>query len=363
MSQIDLEKCREFLDHAKGYFMPEVEQTFFDVGLRGHYENPTTELLAFFLDPNNAHGLGDYFLCGLFDALELDYKESGSFILVSREVQTEVGRIDLLIEMENTVIIIECKINHHVNNPLACYESYAGTTFKNKPNKVFVLLSITGEGLSKSGDNSYFWEGVSYENLALNIKKYMPDNVDCNKWQILARELLLQFKNYGVIKMDKEKFEFALTNLESINQLKMLEDALYTEVVKRVEHRLAEIKPRNIRVRHQVWDKTSKVIRFSLDDWQGEHDCALCFNKDVNKPFMIRTWVVESNEKIFSENLSGIPSKLYFDVKSGESETYKGNRWPRWDWWSKEIESAIELISQLILALDKIEKLADNKIG
>lgn len=360
MSQIDLEKCREFIVQAKEYFMPEVEPTFFDVGLRGHYENPTTELLAFFLDPGNQHGLGDYFLRGLFDALALDYQKAGNFIRVSREIQTDGGRIDLLIEMENTVVVIECKIHHHVNNPFDSYESHVNSMFKNKLNKEFALLSIAGEGLNKSEENFHIWQGISYENLSARIKKYKTESDSSHKWQILANELLLQFENYGVVKMDEKQFEFTLKNLIHISQLKALENTLYDEISKRVENKITESMSRNTKVRHETWDGTSRVLRFSLDNWHGEHDCALCFYNDIDKPFMVRTWVVEYNKQSFEESLAKIPNELNTDVKTGESERYKGENWPRWDWWYKEIDSAIELVSQLILALDKIEKLAER---
>lgn len=365
MTEIDIARYEALIDEAVSneHFMQKLEKTFFDVGLRGHYENPTTELLAFFLNSNGEHGLGGYFLLGLFNALAVDYQEAGSFIKVDTEVHTDGGRIDLLIEMENMVLIIECKTHHHVNNPFASYEEYAQEIFENKPNKEFVLLSITGEGLNKSSDSPYCWKGLSYENLAKSIDKYKTNNSTCNKWQVLANELLLQFENYGIEKMNEEQFEFTLENLANINQLKRLENAFYDEVANRVkskvdENKLLLIESKNIKVRHETWPETSKVLRFSLENWQDEHDCALCFYQDKDKSFMVRTWVVESDKQRFNKIINTIPSELKLDMKSGEFESYKKNKWFRWDWHFKGIDSAIELVTYLLQALDEIEKIS-----
>lgn len=354
------EKCQKFITEAKEYFLPAIEPTFFDVGLRGHYENPTTELLAFFLNPNNVHGLSDYFLCGLFKALEVDYQKAGGFIRISREVKTGGGRIDLLIEMENTVLVIECKIYHHVNNPFASYENYAKETFKNKPNKKFALLSVTGESLNKSDDNSYYWKGISYENLASSINKFKVDNINLSKWQVLANELLLQFENYGVAKMNEEQFKFTLENLENINQLKRLENAFYDEVTQRIKNMLNATKSSKLIVRHQVWNETTKVLRFSLDTWQSEHDCALCFEMNNEKPFTVKTWVMEDYEQALQVQLNQL-SKFEFGIQVSARETYLKKEWPRWDWPLNNIDSAIELIAKLLQALDEIEVAKNNK--
>lgn len=49
----------------------ERESTIFSIGARGHFENPTTEVLAFFCDSAGEHGLGDLVLSSLFEAIGL----------------------------------------------------------------------------------------------------------------------------------------------------------------------------------------------------------------------------------------------------------------------------------------------------
>lgn len=66
------------------------EPNLFNVGARGHFENPTTELLAFFLNPANHHGLEDCFFNGLQSAIsKKDMLSSGYVRSVETEVTTE----------------------------------------------------------------------------------------------------------------------------------------------------------------------------------------------------------------------------------------------------------------------------------
>ena len=63
-------KYENFLLKAQKYKMPEREMTIFDTALKNHHENPITELLAFFLNPNEKHQLGNSFYQGFMTALK-----------------------------------------------------------------------------------------------------------------------------------------------------------------------------------------------------------------------------------------------------------------------------------------------------
>ena len=49
--------------------LPDLEKTIFSIGGRGHYENPTSDILAFYLDHEAEHQLGSLVLDSLFSAL------------------------------------------------------------------------------------------------------------------------------------------------------------------------------------------------------------------------------------------------------------------------------------------------------
>ena len=69
-SVFNLESYKALIDKFKQLDIVTRELTLFDVGARGHFENPTTELLSFFLDTTKAHNLGDCFFKGIKYLLE-----------------------------------------------------------------------------------------------------------------------------------------------------------------------------------------------------------------------------------------------------------------------------------------------------
>lgn len=55
---IQLQNIEALLDRIKAIpKMDPRERTIFEIGSRGYYENPTTDILAFFVDNNAEHGL------------------------------------------------------------------------------------------------------------------------------------------------------------------------------------------------------------------------------------------------------------------------------------------------------------------
>lgn len=67
------------IDEAKGLIdsfhllpiPPEPETTIFSIGGRGYYENPTTDMLAFFFDPSAPHNFGEAIIQVFFDCLNI----------------------------------------------------------------------------------------------------------------------------------------------------------------------------------------------------------------------------------------------------------------------------------------------------
>lgn len=126
-SVANLESYKELIDKFKKLDIVTKELTLFDVGTRGHFENPTTELLSFFLEPMKEHSLENCFFNGLQDVIASKgfSKGLGALTSVETEVSTAKGnRIDLLLEADEALIIVECKIYHGQNNPFDDYLNY-----------------------------------------------------------------------------------------------------------------------------------------------------------------------------------------------------------------------------------------------
>src|SRR6266446_1853737 len=91
---------------------PHREKNIFSIGGRGYYENPTSDLLGFYLDPTEEHGLGDLVLSCLIESLP-DPKPSllGLEEAPEREYVTQaVNRIDLILHGSGWVIALENKL-------------------------------------------------------------------------------------------------------------------------------------------------------------------------------------------------------------------------------------------------------------
>jgi len=59
MAEFDLKALESMLTEVRKFAVPASEPTIFAVGGRGYYENPASDLLAFFLTPGAEHGLDD----------------------------------------------------------------------------------------------------------------------------------------------------------------------------------------------------------------------------------------------------------------------------------------------------------------
>lgn len=189
----NLETYKELLNKFKSLDIVTKELTLFDVGARGHFENPTTELLSFFLDSGKSHGLDNCFFNGLQEVVTSKgfSKGLGALTSVETEVSTAKGnRIDLLIETEDALIIVECKIYHWQNNPFDDYTSYGEQRIRdNKKNdeqeKSLVKLVLCLNGRTDDVIKNNGWHGISYQDLVKVIEPHLSrallDN-PYNKW-------------------------------------------------------------------------------------------------------------------------------------------------------------------------------------
>lgn len=116
------------------------EDTILNVGGRGYFENPMSDLLAFFLDPSACHGLGDLVLSALLRCLG---KEDLNRALIAPPIREAINRIDIVVPGEGFVIAIENKIRHGLNNPFEEYRNTINREYAQIPqeNRIFCLLA------------------------------------------------------------------------------------------------------------------------------------------------------------------------------------------------------------------------------
>ena len=93
-----------------------------EVAGHSHYENVCSNILRFYFDPQEDHGLEDLLVRSLFSLCGGPADESIERINIYREHQTiNGGRLDLVLEGEGFVVGIENKIYHWIANDLDDY--------------------------------------------------------------------------------------------------------------------------------------------------------------------------------------------------------------------------------------------------
>lgn len=123
-----------------------------------HYENVASNILAFFLDPEEAHHLGTTVLESLLRVVDEnpDISKSES-IEVRREDQTSEGkRIDIVVSTSDHVIGIENKIRHDLNNPLPVYLERLKTEAAGSRTVVPIVLTTKPETDAKNAKKARF---------------------------------------------------------------------------------------------------------------------------------------------------------------------------------------------------------------
>ena len=186
MSEIEdhlVQKYENILLKAQQYKMPEREMTIFDTALKNHHENPITELLAFFLDPNGKHNLGDSFYNGFIASIKASEKyqdfDFGGFLNLSTQQITDNGKfIDLWFETDTALVIVEVKVYHDQNNPFKDYVTWGKKKLKELNGKNKKDLSLQKELITivfcPNGEcYTDGWLGLSYRNLTTEVKNQL----------------------------------------------------------------------------------------------------------------------------------------------------------------------------------------------
>ena len=125
--------------------LPEIERStsIFHVSGYPHYERVCSNVLAFYLNPQREHGLGDLVLSSLLDIAGYEIGTNLSTVKIDREYYTlNGGFLDLLIVSDAFVIGIENKIYHYLNNDLADYKKTIDQK-ANLPQKIPIRIVLS----------------------------------------------------------------------------------------------------------------------------------------------------------------------------------------------------------------------------
>lgn len=194
-------------------------ESIFDIAGYPHYENVSSNILAFYLNPNNEHGLGNLLLSSLLDIVGYkNFNEDRGSILINREDPTQKGgRIDIVIETESQIIGIENKIFHYLNNDLIDYSNTLDERAKhNQLDTVKIILS-----LKKEQENPGF-VSITYDQYWSKVRERLGAYISTSsqKWVLYLVDFMSSIENFGGKNMELNESDlFYIKNEKQIEAL------------------------------------------------------------------------------------------------------------------------------------------------
>ncbi len=297
---MELEQLRALLAKAERFYQPEREPSIFALGGRGYYENPTTDLLAFFLNPAQVHGLEECFLTALLNCLPNTSMLTPSLRAApQREVVTHnSNRIDLVLPGDGWDLLLENKIFHGQVNPFDDYEAFAQRELNDGERPlVYAVLSPSGKSMRAA------WHGLSYVQFIEAARQQLAQRMlthPVDKWQVFARDFLLHLENITVEKaMDAKAVNFVIEHLHEINKLTRLKDQVIDALDAKVLDKLdAEVPGYARYTRRHNW-KNGPALRYASDNWKTWSDVVLYLSgaNSTMKP-SVRVYLCDVDEAL-----------------------------------------------------------------
>lgn len=308
---LTIDQIRAELEIFSGIEPSKQEKTIFSIGGRGHYENPISDVLAFYLDSGEDHGLGYLVLRALLESAAIEQPPNLSEA-VHRELATDQGnRLDLVLVGDNWVIAIENKIFHEANNPFEDYKSYLSKIYPNKTS--YYLL------LSPKGDNSDGWESLDYGLFIATIKSHLGEVLiksPFSKWIVFLRDFLINLSNYVKdASMNDERFEFLHENVFRIYALEKVRDEFLESIASKIDASLKQELPgHDITTKIEKW-QDGPAFRFYSSRWHGKSNVTLYTGLKSNEESDIRVYIeganssdVDSYDALFSKEVTPMKS-------------------------------------------------------
>lgn len=376
MAELDdkeLQRYENLLLKAQQYKIPEREMTIFDTALKNHHENPITELLSFFLNPNEKHGLGTSFYDGFINSLndkeEYEDFDFGSFLKVSTQQKTDKGNfIDLWVETDTALIIVEVKVYHYQKNPFQDYLAWGRKKLKEFSNltkkeesyfeKELVPLILCPDGISYAEQ----WLGLAYNDLTLEIRTALAHEffkISINKWGIFARDFLLHLDSFvDLLETNMESINFVVQNMKKIQELVELRDSAYQEIIDYINNEIKNNLGEDFEpiVKWHTWAENHPAIRFSGSNWKDKWtDTTL--NLHITKNPMscsVHIHIENQNDELIKK-LKQYLRKVKFQASEPWYERNKKFWCMKWDFDEFNLEEISQFLVFTQVGLNKVE--------
>ena len=209
-----------------------IEPTFLDISGFPHYENVCSNILQFFFQTNEAHGMGDLFIQALLKTVGENISNSILVNEVVREQPTPSGkRLDIVITTDDYVVGIENKIYAVLTNDLADYSTYLQSILTGRKLKR-IVLSINPI-VTYSG-----FVNITYNELFKSVDSLMG-----NYWQSSNRKFMDYLNDFmqnirrleGASSMNSDEIKFINDNILDLENLVSTLNSMKKELRQRVQ--------------------------------------------------------------------------------------------------------------------------------
>ena len=286
VSQIN-KKNTEILDATGGRF------NIFQVTGVNHYENTHSSIISEFLNTNGTHGLKSKFFECFLETVnkELDFASfNATNTRIKTEYSTSEGRIDILIEDDNSrAIIIENKIYaEDQSEQLKRYRNYAERTYKNGYRILY--LTLWGDKASDQSGKGVTYSTISYRT---HIIKWLEKCVSISSRFPFVRETLIQYINHikqltniDMNTKNREEITELLSNIENLRAAKSIYQnysATFDTIVEK--HFNAKMKDfaKTKGLDYKYEESNEAYVRFYLTSPNWDDKCWLGFTFEGNR--------------------------------------------------------------------------------
>jgi len=258
----------------------EVVPTIMEIAGFPHYENVCSNILAYYFETKNPHGMKNLLLKSLLECLDSDLSER--FIetsVVRREEPTSnKKRIDIIIEADDFVIAIENKIYAGMYNDLEEYSRHIDERYVSKIKKMKIVLSMKREF---NYEHPSGFLNVTYDEFINRIKLNFGEYIllSDSKSTIFLFDFLLTILNLSKTEtMNQAVLDFFNQNRQSIESLIEEKNNLQSHLANKVNQLKSLVPPQALNVTQWVYRKYDLVHDFDFDGVIVAVDCVFDFD-------------------------------------------------------------------------------------
>ena len=275
------QKYKQLIEEARKLARPAVERNIFSICGRGHYENPISDLLAFFIDSSEEHRFGNLFLSSLFEAAGIEPAPGACRPPIREECTDRGNRLDLVVEGDGWLLAIENKIRHQVINPLDDYvEHIVGRTPSlDEGSRHFVILCAREHKPAPQGWRTVTWRSY-VDRIKQNLASRLTEPLNM-KWQVIMREFLLNIEQEcGDERMKDERIEFIRKNFQATCELEEMRWEYVRHMKERGCDALRNASCSNPYTQEHSWGADAIALRFLSADLGPKTNIALVLRRD-----------------------------------------------------------------------------------